>query len=496
MRWEQQGNLSSHWTTVLHSNSFLVILLAVTTVHLGLIFHIPLTTDELYYWAWAKTPQWSYFDHPPMVAYLIGLSSAVFGDNAFGIRFFAWVFSFVVLLLVRSIYKNASILTLVLFTPVVFLGAILMTPDVPLLFFWALYLIWAIRLNDQFAHWHGDPIMRVYRSSPISIWRWITGGIIFGLGLLSKYTMFLGAGCLFLLLVIHYRNKSFFVGYVVHLITAAIVASPILIYNMQHDFAPLQFQWSHSMGAGGLSIDHWLEFMGGQALLVGLLPFLVLPFILFLRSRICSAGSLQTCFFFSVPLLLFFIFQSFRTKLEGNWALISYLGLWPICQAFFDYNSFKLLTRLIIGISFAPALAVTLLVSIHSFTPLPMIPPEKDRLGEFRAERELAQQIAAESKRLAQPIFAPSYQWTAQLRFAGATTYQITPHSRPSHFTMEPKDFCSTKNALLLTPPNKVPPLECPIRELKTFSLDVRGSHRATLSLYTNAPAAPAEPET
>lgn len=73
-----------------------MLLVFLTLFHFWLSAHLPPSEDELYYWAWAKDLHWSYFDHPPMVAYLIALSTKIFGDNLFGIRFFAcleaWVF--------------------------------------------------------------------------------------------------------------------------------------------------------------------------------------------------------------------------------------------------------------------------------------------------------------------------------------------------------------------------------------------------------------------
>ena len=42
--------------------------------------------DEAYYWMWGQHPSLSYFDHPPLNAWLLGLSSAVFGWNVLALR--------------------------------------------------------------------------------------------------------------------------------------------------------------------------------------------------------------------------------------------------------------------------------------------------------------------------------------------------------------------------------------------------------------------------
>ena len=35
---------------------------------------LPLTSDEAYYWVWSHHMQWSYLDHPPVIAWLFWLT--------------------------------------------------------------------------------------------------------------------------------------------------------------------------------------------------------------------------------------------------------------------------------------------------------------------------------------------------------------------------------------------------------------------------------------
>lgn len=37
--------------------------------------------DEGYYLLWGQNLDWSYYDHPPLGGWMLGLSSAVLGDN-------------------------------------------------------------------------------------------------------------------------------------------------------------------------------------------------------------------------------------------------------------------------------------------------------------------------------------------------------------------------------------------------------------------------------
>jgi 4-amino-4-deoxy-L-arabinose transferase-like glycosyltransferase len=49
-------------------------------------FLAPPNSDEAYYWLWGRHPALSYFDHPPLNAWLQGLSHAAFGTSLFSLR--------------------------------------------------------------------------------------------------------------------------------------------------------------------------------------------------------------------------------------------------------------------------------------------------------------------------------------------------------------------------------------------------------------------------
>src|SRR5438067_2408447 len=62
-----------------------------------------LVPDEAVYWTWSRHLDLSYFDHPPMIAYLIATSTKIFGSTELGVRFGGATMAFatiVILLLV------------------------------------------------------------------------------------------------------------------------------------------------------------------------------------------------------------------------------------------------------------------------------------------------------------------------------------------------------------------------------------------------------------
>jgi hypothetical protein len=50
---------------------------------------IELSEDEAYQWLWSKHPALSYFSKPPLIAYTQWLGRSLWGDTAFGVRFFS-----------------------------------------------------------------------------------------------------------------------------------------------------------------------------------------------------------------------------------------------------------------------------------------------------------------------------------------------------------------------------------------------------------------------
>ena len=47
---------------------------------------LPITGDEAYFYWWGVYPDWGYYDHPPMVGWLIAAMRATFGDTLWAIR--------------------------------------------------------------------------------------------------------------------------------------------------------------------------------------------------------------------------------------------------------------------------------------------------------------------------------------------------------------------------------------------------------------------------
>src|SRR3546814_15603897 len=56
--------------------------------HLAIAALVPLFDDEAYYALWARDLAPGYYDHPPMIAYMIRTGTNLFGETPLGIRLF------------------------------------------------------------------------------------------------------------------------------------------------------------------------------------------------------------------------------------------------------------------------------------------------------------------------------------------------------------------------------------------------------------------------
>ncbi len=135
--------------------------------------------DEAQYWVWGKEPAFGYFSKPPVLAWIIGLFTAVCGDSEFCVRLASPLIhtgtAFVVFLIAGLLFDRRtafwSAFTYALL-PAVSLSSGVISTDVPLLFFWALALYAFLKFERTNAYG----------------WAVMLGAAI-GLGVMSKYAM-------------------------------------------------------------------------------------------------------------------------------------------------------------------------------------------------------------------------------------------------------------------------------------------------------------------
>ena len=275
--------------------------------------------DEAYYWVFSQNLSWSYYDHPPLLAYLIRLFS-VFGHNEFAVRLAALATTTItVIAIFKLAYRmygsdvaNAA-LFLALCSPIIEAVFFIVTPDSPLLMFWALTLYLVYR--------------GIFENNTRAIY---LAGVSAGLGLLSKYTMVLifPALLLFLLFSPKYRywllKKQLYLSAVLSLL----IFSPVLYWNYQHQWISFIFQFSHGIDPSkGLNLLSFTDYLGGQLLLGGVAIFLGLLYYIIRYFRAIITDDKQAFLLWPCILVLgFFGYRGLFQHMEANWPVVAYIS--------------------------------------------------------------------------------------------------------------------------------------------------------------------------
>jgi undecaprenyl-diphosphatase len=124
---------------------------------------LQLHPDEAYYWLWSRNLDLGYFDHPPLVAYCIWLTT-LFSKSELWVRFSGTLVSLVLSGLIwhlaLQLFKNVQVAagSVVLFNvlPLTTMGLVVITPDTPVLLFWSMgvYFFWQTLRGEQPWRWY------------------------------------------------------------------------------------------------------------------------------------------------------------------------------------------------------------------------------------------------------------------------------------------------------------------------------------------------------
>ena len=316
-------------------------LLGATLLFLSLRFFsaivVDLSPQEAYYWNYAMHPALSYFDHPPMTAWVIRAGQFFLGKSELGVRIGGFLLSLFSTGLLYALGKSwfnrrAGLWAALLFQllPLYFVYGLLITPDAPLAFFWllTLYLI-SIAVRDDRA------------------WAWYAAGAALGLCMLSKYTavFLVPSTLLFLILDGRYRQWLMRKEPYLALLIAAVFFTPVVLWNAEHDWASFGFQVGDRLSRDSKnpfqSVGEFLllQFaVTSPALLAGLLMIATVPLSLPLHPR---RGKWRFAWLFSLPLLGFLLLFSAHSRIKANWTVPAYLALLIVAYPSYRYLRFN-----------------------------------------------------------------------------------------------------------------------------------------------------------
>jgi 4-amino-4-deoxy-L-arabinose transferase-like glycosyltransferase len=406
-------------------------LLVLTLLHLWMIAsgRWPLSADEAHYWEWSRRLDWSYYSKGPMVAYLIAAGTRLGAATEFWVRLPAVLLgtatAAIAYVLARRTFPEdrPAFLSLVFLgvMPLYAVGAVLMTIDAPFVCCWGLAWLCLSRVKGQ----QGELA-------------WYAAGVVFGLGLLAKYTMFMLVPCVALWLASSPRLRPWFRRQEPYLAAALglLIFSPVIVWNARHGWYSMRHVLIQAGGGADRSIWAALlggpEFFGSQVGVVSPLLFglLVVGVVWAWREGIRrERDDLTLLVCASVPVFLFFQLWSFFSKVQANWAAHAYLTAvvaaagW--CQTWMrtgvGRRSRQHLHRYLLAAILLPAafLSVAFVPELLEWTGF-RIPPALDLVAKrLRGWPELGQAVGRAMARVPGPLFlvADHYQIASQLAF-------------------------------------------------------------------------------
>ena len=393
------------------NKKFFVFLGAITSFRLLYAIFLPLAPQEAYYWNYSRHPALSYFDHPPMAAYTIKLTTLL-GVSNFSIHLAAILIS---IPLTIALYRLASMLfdewvgfwsaVVINITFIYAVGSLVITPDTPLLLFWVLSMIACYRID------RGDS----------KIW-WILLGIFIGAGFTSKYPIVFAALGAILFFISSKKRIRWFVTPWPYLasIAAVVVAFPVIYWNYANDWASFAFQTSKRTGEmTKFRPDFFFGYIGTVLGIYGLIPIPLLGVGIWnsIKESFRSFSSKHFLIIsFSVPLVLFLLPVSARSWVKMNWTAPAFIGWFIAAAAYYkQYASEKKWVR-VWGRTSVIFLAVIILIAhiVIGFANIVMGSGDY-----FSGWRELAAKVDSIQNEMPQPYFitGSEYKIPSELAF-------------------------------------------------------------------------------
>jgi hypothetical protein len=288
---------------------------------------LELGNDEVYYWTYAKFPDLSHFDHPPMVGLVIQLFTLnLHFDSEFFLRLGSVVLgtasTWLIFLIGKRIKSPVAGLYAALLYTASFYGFILVgtfiLPDTPQVFFWLLSMYLLVCSLPE------ESLSKKSRTFLFF------AGLSIGLALLSKYhSVFLlfGAG---MYILFHNRKWLLAKECWIALLMAVLLFMPVVFWNSNNNYISFTFHESRvGITGSGIRIQYFLTELIGQIFYnnpVNIILIILAFFALSRRQDILEKPYRRLILWLSVPLWLVFVsFSLFRSTLP-HWTGPAYLG--------------------------------------------------------------------------------------------------------------------------------------------------------------------------
>ena len=297
------------------------------------------SVDEVYYWTYALYPDWSHFDHPPMVGWVIQLFTLnLLFENELAIRLGAIVFAAFNTLIIYSIGKSlknslTGLYAALLFNASVYCSVLagnFIIPDSPQLLFWLLSLKYLLR---------SLPKSTIARRESIDF---LLACLFIGLAIISKYHgifIWAGAGLYVLLFKRNWlKAPAFYIG----ALLSVLFIIPVVVWNIQNDWISFTFHGDRVASAFRLRFDYLFTELFGQVAYNNPINYIiiVLSLIALFKGKVLLDKNYSRILLLnSIPIwLVFTSFSLFRQTLP-HWSGPAFTPLILIAAVYFSQKT-------------------------------------------------------------------------------------------------------------------------------------------------------------
>jgi 4-amino-4-deoxy-L-arabinose transferase-like glycosyltransferase len=407
--------------------------------------------DESYYWMWGQFPALSYFDHPPLHAWLLGIVSKLLGWHPLSLRALTWLCLGGSLWLFWLWAKRLSphdpqgwfwpSAAIYLATPVFFLMTTMVFHDYLMVFLCFLAFHFFLDFVDS------------WEAGSSRVRSLYLGALFLGLATLTKYNAGLLGFGFALLILVRPGLRGLLANphlYVAALLSVALQA-PVIAWNLSHSMASFGFHMGTRL-TGSLTHLHYLHPLDFIANMAGLVlgPFLFIALFRMIKDRSATifearARALGLAIFATSTVAMLAL--SLFVYVYFYWNIVGYLALMAVALR---YLGRKWLMGLHMGFGVVMALLLT-----ANFTVLPVafaVGAQDSGTQANYGWEEVTEAVAVERRALPQAFLgATRYTYAAQLGFQLHETEIMPLNSLPDQydFWLDEADYAG-RDAIML----------------------------------------------
>lgn len=289
-------------------NWFHIVLVGTVSLKLILAAIVPITSEDAYFTLWAEQLDFGYYDHPPMVAWLIRLM-LLLGKSELTVRLPAVFHSALIGMGIFSLLKEfdrekAALISIFFLLSPAYLCNFIITHNTPFEFF---------------AFFSGFFFFKALRTSRLHFYA--LAGICLGLGLMSKYLIgFVGVAIL-LYFLLSTKDRRKITGFILLCICVLPFVALHFYWNYAHCWATVNFHFFSRQ------LEREVSLTGLALYLLALIYLASPPALYYLRkSRLFIKFNEETQYFslfvytFLVPIVIFLPFALY-IRIGIHWLL-------------------------------------------------------------------------------------------------------------------------------------------------------------------------------